>query len=152
MDTATGFHQWYTIIRYNYRIISTELIYLRSVVVLVYGVYKYTAVDVNTPYRRFKLILWCFLLLYMWYTPRIFYLYIFICICPRYFIYVYIHIYLTPIFICICVHILIHIFVFSRHYIVTAHVFATTCDTASNQRTDVRFNTFKIFHLIEYFR
>nr|DAM64240.1 MAG TPA: hypothetical protein [Caudoviricetes sp.] len=30
------------------------MIYLRSTVVLIYWVYKYTTVDVNTPYRRFK--------------------------------------------------------------------------------------------------
>nr|DAT71523.1 MAG TPA: hypothetical protein [Caudoviricetes sp.] len=41
--------------------------------------------------------------------------------------------------------------VFSRHYILTAHVLATTCETACNQRTFVHFNIFKIFHLIENF-
>nr|DAV66587.1 MAG TPA: hypothetical protein [Caudoviricetes sp.] len=30
-------------------------------------------------------------------------------------------------------------------------MFATSCTTACNQRTDVRFNTLKVFYLIEYF-
>ena len=130
---------------------TIELIYLRSTVVLVYGVYKYTTVDVNTPYRRFKLILWWFFaVIYVVYATD-FFICIYLCVYVHGILYI-IHIYLTPIFICICVHILIHIFVFSRHYIMTAHVFATACQTACNQRTDVRFNTFKIFHLIENFR
>lgn len=128
---------------------TIKFIYLRCTVVFTYGVYKYTTVDINTPYKRFKSILWWFLLfIYMVYSTDFY-----ICIC-RYMstvFYICIHIYLTPIFIHIYVHILIYIFVFSRHYILTARVFATTCKTACNQRTFVLFNTFKIFHLIENF-
>ena len=124
---------------------ATELIYLRSTVALYYWVYKYTTVDINTLYRLFKcIVVGIFVVIYV-ILHGFLHLYIFICIYPRYFTYLYIHMYLTPIFICIYVHILIHIFVFSRHYILTARVFATTCETACNQRTDVRFNAFKIF-------
>nr|DAM64251.1 MAG TPA: hypothetical protein [Caudoviricetes sp.] len=79
----------------------------------------------------------------MCYSPRIF-SFVSIGICPRYFTYRYI--YITPIFICICVHILIHIFVFSRHYILTAHVFTTTCQTAihSEQMFDLIHSKFSI--------
>ena len=145
MKTITGFHQWHSTIRYNHRIISIELIYLRSTVVLICVVYKYTTVDINTPYIRFKcIVVVIFVVIYVLFSTDFFiciYLYVYV----HGILYMYIYIYLTPIFICICVHILIHIFVFSRHYILTAHMFATTCETACNQRTDVRFNTFKIF-------
>lgn len=145
MKTTTGFHLWHSTIRYNHRITFTEFIYLRSTVVFAYGVYKYTTVDVNTPYRRFKSILWWFFtVIYVVYATDFFiciYLYVYI----HGILYMYIYIYLTPIFICICVHILIHVCVFSSYYILTARVFATTYQTACNQRTDVRFNTFKIF-------
>lgn len=144
VETTTGFHPWYSTTRYNHRITFTELIYLRSTVVFVYVVYKYTTVDINTPYRRFKLILWWFfLLLYMWYSPRIFsFVYIYMYMSTVF----YIHIYLTPIFICIYIHILIHIFVFSRHYILTAHIFATSCTTAihSEQMFDLIHSKFSI--------
>lgn len=130
----------------------SKFIYLRSTVALYYWVYKYTSVDINTPYRRFKcIVVGIFVIIYIVYAT-VFYICIITYICLRYFTYLYIHMYLTPIFICIYVHILIHIFVFSRHYILTAHVFATTSETACNGRTDVRFNTFKIFNLIEHFR
>ena len=147
METTTGFHPWYTTIQYNHRIISIELIYLRSAVVLVYWVYKYTTVDVNTPYRRFKcIIVGFFVIIYVLYATDFFiciYLYVYI----HGILHMYIYIYLSHL-LYIHSYILIHIFVFSRHYILTAHVFATTCETACNQRTDVRFNTFKIFDII----
>ena len=56
MKTTTGFHPWHSTTRYNHRITFTELIYLRSAVVLICGVYKYTTVDIDTPYRRFRCI------------------------------------------------------------------------------------------------
>lgn len=91
METTTGFHLWYSTTRYNHRIISIELIYLRSAVVLVYGVYKYTTVDINTPYRRFKcIVVVIFVVIYVLFSTDFFHLYIFMCICPRYFIYTYI--------------------------------------------------------------
>lgn len=133
MKTTISFYLRHSTTRYNHRIIPLKFIYLRYTVVLICVVYKYTAVDINTPYRRFKPILWCFLLSYMWYTPRIFsFVYIYMYMSTVFYIYIYI--YLTPIFICICVHILIHIFVFSRHYILTARVFATTCETAIHSK------------------
>jgi hypothetical protein len=146
MKTITGFHQWYSTSRYNHRITFIELIYLRSAVVLVYGVYKYTTVDVNAPYRRFEcIVVVIFVVIYVLFSTD-FFICIYLYICPRYFIFVYIHISLTPIFICICVHILIHIFVFSRHYILTAHMFATTCQTAihSKQMFDLIHSKFSI--------
>ena len=83
MKTTTGFHLWHSTIRYNHRIISIELIYLRSTVVFAYGVYKYTTVDVNTPYRRFKSILWWFFtVIYVVYATDFY-----ICI----YLYVYVH-------------------------------------------------------------
>ena len=108
IETTTGFHLWYSTTRYNHRIISIELIYLRSTVGLICVVYKYTTVDVNAPYRRFKSILRCFLLLYMWYTPRIF-------------SFVYIYMYMSTVFYtCIYTYIshpFLYVYVFIYWYI-----------------------------------
>lgn len=144
MNITTGFYQWHSTTRYNHRIIPLKFIYLRYTVVLICGVYKYTTVDIDTPYRRFRcIVVVIFVVVYVLFSTDFF-----ICI----YLYVYVHgilpidTYIShPFFIHICVHILIHIFIFSRHYILTAHMFATTCETACNQRADVRFNIFKIF-------
>lgn len=83
MKTTTGFHLWHSTTRYNHRITFTELIYLRSTVVLICWVYKYTTMDINTPYRRFKSILWWFfVIIYVLYSTD-FFIYIYL--------YVYIH-------------------------------------------------------------
>ena len=151
MKTTTGFHLWYSTIRYNHRIMSIELIYLRYTVVLICGVYEYTTVDINTPYKRFKSILW-------WFFVAIYVLFstdFFICIYLYVYVHDILHIYiyvLPPIFICIYVHILIHMCVFSSHYILTARVFARQPAERCKGRTFVHFNIFKIFHLIEHFR
>ena len=129
---------------------TMKFIYLRCTVVFTYGVYKYTTVDINTPYKRFKSILWWFLLFIYMILSTDFY----ICIC-RYMstvFYICIYTYIShPFFICIYVYILIYIFVFSRHYILTARVFALPPAECCKSRTFVHFNTFKIFHLIENF-
>lgn len=146
MNTTTGFHQWHSTTRYNHRITFTELIYLRSTVVLAYGVYKYTTVDVNAPYKRFKcIVVVIFAVTYVLFSTDFFiciYLYVYV----HGILYMYIHMYLTPIFIHIYVHILIHIFVFSRHYILTAHMFATSCTTpaTSKQMFDLIHSKFSI--------
>lgn len=146
MKTTTGFHPWHSTTRYNHRIIPLKFIYLRYAVVLICGVYKYTAVDIDTPYRRFKgIVVVIFVVIYVLFSTDFFiciYLYVYV----HGILYMYIYIYLTPIFICICVHILIHIFVFSRHYILTARVFATTCQTAihSEQMFDLIHSKFSI--------
>lgn len=87
-----------------------EFIYLRYTVVLVYGVYKYTTVDINTPYRRFKLILWWFfaviyvvyatdfLICIYRYMSTVFYICIYTYISHPYF-YTYIHSYIDT-YIC----------------------------------------------------
>lgn len=145
-DHHSFFYQWHSTTRYNHRITFTELIYLRSTVALVYVIYKYTTVDIDTPYRRFRCtVVVIFVVIYVLFSTDFFiciYLYVYV----YGIIYLYIHIYLTPIFICICVHILIHIFVFSRHYILTARVFATTCETAihSKQMFDLIHSKFSI--------
>ena len=106
MKTTTGFHLWHSTTRYNHRIISTELIYSRSTVVLVYWVYKYTTVDIYTPYRRFKcIVVVIFVVIYVLLSTDFFHLYIFMCICPRYFIYVYIHISHPYFYMCMCSYI-----------------------------------------------
>lgn len=99
IETTTSFHQWHSTIRYNHRIISIELIYLRSTVVLVYGVYKYTTVDVNAPYKRFKcIIVVIFVIIYMLFSTDFF-----ICIYSYVYIhgilYMYIYIYISPLFL-----------------------------------------------------
>lgn len=114
MKTTTGFHLWHSTTRYNHRITFIELIYLRSTVVFVYWVYKYTTVDVNTSYKRFICIVVVIsVVIYVLFSTDFFiciYLYAYV----HGILYMYIYIYLTPIFICICVHILIHIFVFFK--------------------------------------
>lgn len=93
------FYQWVTNHRTNTPHHVMELIYLRSTVVFIYGVYKYTTVDINTPYRRFKLILWWFfLLLYMCYSPRIFsFVYIYMYMSTVFYICIYT--YISPLFL-----------------------------------------------------
>lgn len=112
MKTTISFHQWYLTSRYNHRITFTEFIYLRYTVVLICVVYKYTTVDIDTPYRRFRcIVVVIFVVIYVLFSTDFFiciYLYVYV----HGILYMYIYIYLTPIFICICVHILIHIFVF----------------------------------------
>lgn len=62
---------------------ATELIYLRSTVALCYWVYKYTTVDINTPYRRFKcIVVVIFVVIYVLLSTDFF-----ICI----YLYVYVH-------------------------------------------------------------
>ena len=96
MKTTISFYLRHSTTRYNHRIIPLKFIYLRYTVVLICVVYKYTAVDINTPYRRFKPILWCFLLSYMWYTPRIFsFVYIYMYMSTVFYIYIYIYIYIS---------------------------------------------------------
>ena len=146
MKTTTGFHLWHLTTRYNHRITFIELIYWRSAVVLICGVYKYTTVDIDTSYRRFKcIVVVIFVVIYVLFSTD-FFICIYLYVNVHGILYMYIYIYLTPIFICICVHILIHIFVFSRHYILTAHMFATTCETAihSKQMFDLIHSKFSI--------
>lgn len=123
MKTTTGFHQCHSTIRYNHRIISIKLIYLRSTVVLVYGVHKYTTVDVNAPYKRFEYIV---VVIFCYYICGIrhgfFHLYIFICICPRYFIYVYIHISHPYFYMYMCSYIDTYICFFKALHIDRTHV------------------------------
>lgn len=145
MKTTTGFHQWHSTTRYNHRIIPLKFIYLRSTVVLICGVYKYTAVDIYTPYRRFRcIVVVIFVVIYVLFSTD-FFICIYLCVYVHGILSI-IHIYFTPIFICICVYILIHIFVFSRHYILTAHMFATACQTAihSEQMFDLIHSKFSI--------
>lgn len=123
---------------------TMKFIYLRYTVAFTYGVYQYTTVDINTPYKRFKSILWWFLLsIYMIYSTD-FYIHIYLYVYVHGILHIYTHIYFH-LFFYTYNHILIHIFVFSRHYILTARAFATTCETACNQRTFVLFNTLGIF-------
>ena len=83
MKTTTGFHQWHSTIWYNHRIISIEFIYLRSTVVLTCWVYKYTTVDINIPYRRFRcIVVVIFVVVYVLFSTDFF-----ICI----YLYVYVH-------------------------------------------------------------
>lgn len=146
VKTTTGFHPWHSTTRYNHRIIPLKFIYLRYTVVLICGVYKCTTVDIYTPYRRFESILWWFLLLYMLYTPRIFsFVYIYMYMSTVFYICIYTYISHPYFYMYIRSYIDTYVCFFSRHYILTAHMFATNCQTACNQQTDVRFNTFKIF-------
>ena len=98
MKTTTGFHLWHSTIRYNHRIISIELIYLRSTVVFTYGVYKYTTVDINAPYKRFKSILWWFLLFVYMILSTDFYICIYLYVYVHGILHMYIYIYISPIF------------------------------------------------------
>ena len=111
MKTTTGFHLWYSTIRYNHRIISIELIYLRSTVVLICVVYKYTTVDINTPYRRFKcIVVVIFVVIYVLFSTDFFiciYLYVYV----HDILHIYIHIYLT------------HFYTYKRSYIDTCVCF-----------------------------
>lgn len=110
-----------------------------------------TTVDFNTPYRRFKcIVVGIFIAIYMIYVTD-FYIYIYLYVYVHGILYMYIYIYISPL-LYIHSYIDTYVLVFSSHYILTARVFATTCETVSNGRTFVHFNTFKIFHLIEYFR
>lgn len=105
MKTTTGFHPWHSTTRYNHRIISIKLIYLRSTVVLVYGVYKYTTVDIDTPYRRFKsIVVVIFVVIYVLFSTDFFiciYLYVYV----HGIIYIYIYIYISPLFLYVYVFI-----------------------------------------------
>lgn len=80
MKTTTGFHPWHSTTRYNHRIIPLKFIYLRYAVVLICGVYKYTAVDIDTPYRRFKgIVVVIFVVIYVLFSTDFFiciYLYV----------------------------------------------------------------------------
>lgn len=85
---------------------TMKFIYLRCTVAFTYGVYKYTTVDINTPYKRFKSILWWFLLfiymilstdfyicIYLYvYVHGISYMYIYICISPIFYMYIRLYI------------------------------------------------------------
>jgi len=105
MKTTTGFHPWHSTTRYNHRIIFIKLIYLRSTVVLVYGVYKYTTVDIDTPYRRFKsIVVVIFVVIYVLFSTDFFiciYLYVYV----HGIIYIYIYIYISPLFLYVYVFI-----------------------------------------------
>lgn len=79
MKTTTCFHLWHSTIRYNHRIIFTEFIYLRSTVVLICWVYKYTTVDINTPYRRFKcIVVVIFVIIYVLFSTDFLFVYIYV--------------------------------------------------------------------------
>lgn len=105
METTTGFHQWYSTIRYNHRIIFTEFIYLRSTVVLICGVYKYTTVDIDTPYRQFRcIVVVIFVVVYVLFSTDFFiciYLYVYV----HGILYMYICIYISPLFLYVYVFI-----------------------------------------------
>lgn len=93
METTTGFHPWHSTTRYNHRIISVELIYLRSVVVLFCGVYKYTTVDVNTPYRRFKcIVVVIFVVIYVLVSTDFSFVYIYMYMSTVFYICIYTYI------------------------------------------------------------
>lgn len=123
MKTITGFHQWHSTIRYNHRIISIELIYLRSTVVLICVVYKYTTVDINTPYIRFKcIVVVIFVVIYVLFSTDFF-------ICIYLYVYVhgilhgYIYIYISPIFyMYMCSYIDTYVCFFKALHIDRTHV------------------------------
>lgn len=99
MKTTTGFHPWHSTTRYNHRITFIELIYLRSTVVLICWVYKYTTVDINTPYRRFKcIVVVIFVVICVVYSTDFFiciYLYVYV----HGILYMYIYLYISPLFL-----------------------------------------------------
>lgn len=121
METTTSFHQWHSTIRYNNRITSIELIYLRSTVVLVYGVYKYTTVDVNAPYKRFKcIIVVIFVVIYMLFSTD-FFICIYLYVNVHGILYMYIYIYLTHL-LYMCSYIDTYICFFKALHIDRTHV------------------------------
>lgn len=105
MKTTISFHQWHSTIRYSHRIIFTEFIYLRSTVVLICVVYKYTTVDINTPYRRFGcIVVVIFVVIYVVFSTDFsicIYLYVYV----HGIIYIYICIYISPLFLYVYVFI-----------------------------------------------
>ena len=105
MDITTNFHLWQRTTYYNHRIISIKLIYLRSAVVLVYGVYKYTTMDVNAPYKRFKcIVVVIFVVIYVLFSTD-FFIYIYLYVYFHGTLYMYIYIYISPHFLYIYVFI-----------------------------------------------
>lgn len=104
MNTTTGFHLWHSTTLYNHRIISIELIYLRSTVVFVYGVYKHTTVDIDTPYKRFKcIVVVIFVVIYMLFSTDFLFAYIYIYMSTVFYICVYT--YISPLFLYVYVFI-----------------------------------------------
>ena len=105
MNITTGFYQWHSTTRYNHRIIPLKFIYLRYTVVFVYWVYKYTTVDINTPYRRFKcIVVVIFVVIYVLLSTDFFiciYLYVYV----HGILHMYIYIYISPHFLYIYVFI-----------------------------------------------
>ena len=123
MKTTTGFHLWYSTTRYNYRIISIELIYLRSTVVLVYWVYKYTTVDVNAPYKRFKrIIVVIFVVIYVLFSTDFSFVYIYMYMSTVFYICIYTYISHPYFYMYMCSYIDTYICFFKALHIDRTHV------------------------------
>jgi hypothetical protein len=122
MKTTTGFHLWYSTIRYNHRIISIELIYLRSTVVLICVVYKYTTVDINTPYIRFKcIVVVIFVVIYVLFSTDFSFVYIYMYMSTVFYICIYT--YISPIFyMYMCSYINTYVCFFKALHIDRTHV------------------------------
>nr|DAT71524.1 MAG TPA: hypothetical protein [Caudoviricetes sp.] len=76
-----------------------KFIYLHCTVVFTYVVYKYTTVDINTPYKRFKSILRWFLLFIYMILSTDFYICIYLYVYVHGILYMYIYIYISPLFL-----------------------------------------------------
>lgn len=145
MKTTTDFHLWHSTIRYNHRITFTELIYLRSTVVFAYGVYEYTTVDINTPYRRFKcIVVVIFVVVYVVYSTDFSFVYIYVYMSTVFYMCIYTYISHPFFYMYMCSYIDTYVCFFKALHIDRSCVRHDLRDPY-NQRTDVRFNTFKIF-------
>lgn len=121
MKTTTGFHQWHSTIRYNHRIIFTEFIYLRYTVVLICGVYKYTIVDIDTPYRRFRcIVVVIFVVIYVLFSTD-FFICIYLYVNVHGILYMYICIYISHL-LYMCSYIDTYICFFKALHIDRTHV------------------------------
>lgn len=121
MKTTTGFHQWHSTTRHNHRIIPLKFIYLRYTVVFVYGVYKYTTVDVNAPYKRFKcIVVVIFVVIYVLFSTD-FFICIYLCVYVHGILYMYIYLYISPL-LYMCSYIDTYICFFKALHIDRTHV------------------------------